>query len=232
MIRNLDEADARRLLGGSPITLITSSHRGKHNVLPVAYVMPASIRPPLIAVSISPERYSYDIIHKTEEFALNLPGRRLLHHVQFLGSVSGNDVDKLDLTKLPTRRARRLDTILLEGCVGWIECGLQEEVEIGDHVLLIGRVVAASVEEDAFSDHWLLQDDDEKPLHYLGSNFYAVMDEVMEARVPKRAEDYDRSLQDAANEQLELTRDAEERHVDEAGEREEFKRREGFTKPE
>ena len=125
MIRNLDEIDGRRLLGGSPITLITCSYRGKHNVLPVAYVMPASIRPPLIAVSMSPERYSYEIIHKTEEFALNLPSRRLLHHVQFLGSVTGNDVDKLELTKLPTRRARRLDTVLLEGCVGWIECGLE-----------------------------------------------------------------------------------------------------------
>jgi flavin reductase (DIM6/NTAB) family NADH-FMN oxidoreductase RutF len=193
--------------------------------------MPVSIRPPLIAVSISPQRYSYDIIHKTEEFAINLPGRRLLHHVQFLGSVSGSDVDKLELTKLPTHRARRLDTVLLEGCVGWIECGLEEEVELGDHMLLIGRVVAASVEEEAFSDHWLLEDRDEKPLHYLGANYYAVLDEVMEARVPRPAEEYERNLQEAASEQLELTRDAEERQEEEAEEREEFKRREGFERP-
>ncbi len=76
MRRNLDEEDARRLLGGAPITLITSSYRGRHNVIPVAYVMPVSLRPPLIAISMSPSRYSYDIIHKTDEFALNIPSRR------------------------------------------------------------------------------------------------------------------------------------------------------------
>lgn len=231
MRRNLDEIDARRLLGGAPITLITSSYRGRHNVIPVAYVMPVSLQPPLIAVSMSPQRYSYDIIHKTEEFALNIPSRQLLHHVQFLGSVTGADVDKLELTKLPTFRARRLDTVLLEGCVGWIECGLEEEHEAGDHMLLIGRVHAATVEEDAFSDHWLLRDGDEKPLHYLGANYYGVLEEVLEARVPKPAEEYERNLKEAADEQLELTREAEERRQEEAGDREEFRRREGFEHP-
>jgi flavin reductase (DIM6/NTAB) family NADH-FMN oxidoreductase RutF len=232
MRRNLDEVDGRRLLGGAPITLLTCSYRGKHNVMPVAYVMPVSIRPPLIAVSISPERYTYDIVHKVEEFALNIPTRQLLHHVQFLGSVTGADLDKLELTKLPTFRARRVETVLLEGCAGWIECGLEEEYQAGDHILLIGRVVAAAVEEDAFSDHWLLQDDDEKPLHYLGGNYYAVLNEVMEARVPKPAEEYERNLQDVAQEQLELTKDAEERRIEEDAERDEFRRREGFERPE
>jgi len=232
VIRNLDEGDARRLLGGAPITLLTCSYKGKANVMPVAYVMPLSIRPPLIAVAISPERYSYDVVHKSEEFAINLPTRRLLHHVQFLGSVSGADIDKLELTKLPSRRARRVNTVLLEGCVGWIECGLEEEYEIGDHVLLVGRVVAAAVEEEAFSDHWLLQDEDEKPLHYLGANYYAVLEQVMEARVPKPAEEYERNLQEAATEQLELSREAAERREEEEAEREEFRRREGFSRPE
>jgi flavin reductase (DIM6/NTAB) family NADH-FMN oxidoreductase RutF len=232
VIRNLDEGDARRLLGGAPIALLTCSYKGKPNVMPVAYVMPLSIRPPFIAVAISPERYSYDIIHRSEEFAINLPTRRLLHHVQFLGSVSGADIDKLELTKLPSRRARRVNTVLLEGCVGWIECGLEEEYEIGDHVLLVGRVVAAAVEEDAFSDHWLLRDEDEKPLHYLGANYYAVLEQVMEARVPKPAEEYERNLQEAVTEQLELSREAEERRAEEEAEREEFRRREGFARPE
>jgi flavin reductase (DIM6/NTAB) family NADH-FMN oxidoreductase RutF len=232
VIRNLDEADARRLLGGAPVTLITCSYRGAHNVLPVAYVMPVSLRPPLIAVSMSPQRHSYDIIHKVEEFAINLPTRRLLHHVQFLGSVTGEDVDKLELTKLATRRARRLETVLLQDCLGWIECGLEEEVEVGDHILLIGRVVSAAVEEDAFTDHWLLQDNDEKPLHYLGANFYAVLDEVMEARVPKPAEEYERNLVEAATEQLELSKEDLERRGEEEAERQEFLRREGFKPPE
>ncbi len=231
MRRNLDEIDGRRLLTGGPVLLVTSSHRGRHNVMPVAYAMPISIVPPLVGIAVSPSRYSYDIIHKTEEFALNIPSRQLLHHVQYLGSLTGADVDKLELTKLPTFRARRLNTVLLEGCVGWIECGLEEEIELGDHIVLVGRVVAASADDEAFNERWLLEDDDAKPLHYLGANFYSILSTVMEARVPKRAEDYDRRLQEAVDEQLDLTREAQERREDAAGERDEFQRREGFEPP-
>jgi flavin reductase (DIM6/NTAB) family NADH-FMN oxidoreductase RutF len=113
MRRNLEEEDARRLLGGSPVTLITCSYKGKHNVLPVAYVMPVSIRPPLIAVSMSASRYSYDMIHKTEEFAINLPSRRLLHHVQFRQRQRLRH-RQARADQLPSFRARRLDTVLLE----------------------------------------------------------------------------------------------------------------------
>jgi flavin reductase (DIM6/NTAB) family NADH-FMN oxidoreductase RutF len=232
MRRSLDEVEARRLLAGGPVLLVTCSYKGKPNVLPVAYAMPISIRPPLLAIAVSPERHSYDIIHKAEEFAINIPARELLHHVQYLGSVTGSDLNKLEVTKLPTFRARRVNTVLLEGCVGWIECGLEQEIELGDHVLLVGRVVAAAADDEAFHERWLLDDDDAKPLHYLGANFYSILAGVLEARIPKPAEEYERNLQEAVDEELELTREARERRDETAGERDEFKRREGFERPE
>ena len=220
--------DARRLMTGGPVTLVTTSYRGRHNATPVAYAMVLSMRPPMIGISMHPSRYSFEMIRKTDEFALNFPGRELLHHVQYLGSLSGADYDKLELTKLPHFRARKLGTVLLEGCVGWIECALEDTIEMGDHFLMIGRVVAVQVDDDAFSDHWLLTDNDAKPLHYLGANYYSMLSEVMEARVPQRAEEYRRTLDEAVAEQLELTHAAEERRAEEDYERDEFRRREGF----
>jgi flavin reductase (DIM6/NTAB) family NADH-FMN oxidoreductase RutF len=208
--------------------LVTSSYRGRHNVLPVAYAMNLSIVPPLIGIALHPERYSTDIIRKTNEFAINLPTRDLLHHVQYLGTLSGAEFDKLELTNLPTFRARRVGTVLLEGCVGWIECALEDMIEMGDHFLCIGRVVAVAADDEAFSDHWLLTDGDYKPLHYLGGNHYALLDRVLDARIPKHAEEYGKSLAEAVAEQLELTRDAEEQRAEEDFERDEFRRREGF----
>lgn len=231
MKRNIEELEARRLLTGGPVVLLTCGYRGRNNIMPVAYAMTASITPPMVAIAVHPSRYSYDIIHRTEEFALNIPTTALLHHVQYLGSITGADFDKVELTKLPTLRARRVDTILLAGCVGWIECGLEEEYEVGDHRLLIGRVVAAAADDDAFNDRWLLDDEESKPLHYLGANFYSTLGEVLTARIPQRAEDYDRKLQEAVDEALALSKDAQERHDEVEGEREEFRRREGFQRP-
>jgi hypothetical protein len=99
---------------------------------------------------------------------------------------------------------------------------------MGDHLLCVGRVVAASADDDAFDDHWLLKSPDMKPLHYLGGNHYAMLDYVMDARVPKSAEEYGKRLDEAVAEQLELTKDAEEQRAEEDYERDEFRRREGF----
>ena len=228
MRRNLDDLDARRLLTGGPVMLVTSSYKGTHNVFPVAYSMVLSIVPPLVGIAVHPSRYSADVIRKTDEFALNIPSRELLHHVQYLGSLSGASFDKLELTKLPTFRSRLLNTVLLEGCVGWVECSLQDMIEMGDHLLCVGRVVAVSADDEAFDDHWLLKDNDSKPLHYLGDNHYALLEEVMDARIPKSAEEYGKRLSEAVEEQLELTRDAEEQRGEEDLEREEFRKREGF----
>ena len=231
MRRNLEETDARRLLTGGPVLLVTCSFRGRHNATPVAYAMPLSMRPPLIGIAVHPSRYTYDVIRRTEQFALNIPSRQLLHHVQYLGTLSGGDFDKLELTKLPHFRARKLDTVLLEGCLGWIECSLDDAVEMGDHFLLVGRVVAVQADDEAFNERWLLQDNEAKPLHYLGGNSYSILDYVMEARIPKPAEEYGKRLDEAIAEQLELTREGEERRAQEDFEREEFRRREGFEPP-
>jgi flavin reductase (DIM6/NTAB) family NADH-FMN oxidoreductase RutF len=192
--------------------------------------MNLSIVPPMIGIAVHPGRHTTDLMRKTNEFAINIPTRELLHHVQYLGTLSGADFDKLELTNLPTFRARRVATPLLEGCVGWIECALEDMIEMGDHFLAVGRVVAVSADDEAFSDHWLLTDNDEKPLHYLGGNYYAMLDYVMEARVPKTAEEYGKRLDEAVTEQLELTRDAEEQRAEEDYEQDEFRRREGFER--
>jgi flavin reductase (DIM6/NTAB) family NADH-FMN oxidoreductase RutF len=228
MRRSLDELDARRLLTGGPVMLVSSSYKGAHNVFPVAYSMVLSIIPPLIGIAVHPSRYSADIIRKTDEFALNIPSRDLLHHVQYLGSLTGAGFDKLELTKLPTFRSRRLNTVLLEGCVGWVECSLEDMIEMGDHLLVVGRVVAVSADDVAFDGHWLLKDDDAKPLHYLGDNHYAMLDRVIDARIPQSAEEYGKRLSEAVEEQLELTRDAAEQRAEEDYERDEFIKREGF----
>ena len=222
MRKTLDEMEARRLLTGGPVVLVTTSWHGKTNVMPAAYAMPLSFKPPLVGIAVHPSRHTHDMIRFSEEFAINVPGRSLIHHVQYLGSVSGKELDKFELTKLPTFRARKVEAPLIEGCLGYIECGLEDALRVGDHTLFVGRVVAASVDDEAFDETWLLGDDDYKPLHYLGLNRYAILGEKLEARVPQPAEEAEEKLEEAVEEQLELGREEEEKRREE----EERRRRE------
>jgi flavin reductase (DIM6/NTAB) family NADH-FMN oxidoreductase RutF len=215
MRRPVAETDARRLLGGGPITLVTSSWHAKSNVMPAAFVTPLSFDPPLIGVAISPTRHSYDVIRNSEQFALNIPGRRLLHHIQYLGSVSGADVDKFEATKLPTFKATRVEAPLIEGCVGYVECGVADTLRVGDHVLFVGLVLAAAADAEAFDETWLLAEDDEKPLHYLGVNRYALLGERLEAKVPEPKET-EKSPAETFEEQAALAKEEEEKRREEA----------------
>jgi hypothetical protein len=162
------------------------------------------------------------MIKYSEEFALNIPSRELLHHCQYLGSVTGLEVNKLEATKLPTFRARKVDAPLLEGCVGYIECGVEDAFTVGDPTLFVGKVVAAQAEKEAFEETWLLTDPDLKPLHYLGLNYYALLGDRLEARVPRPADEEEQTPEEALAEATEELRAQREQEAEE----EERRRRE------
>ena len=212
MRRNLSELDARRLLSGGPVVLVTTRWHGVANVMPLAWSMPLSHEPPLVGIAVHPSRHTYDMIRFSEEFALNFPGHRLMNHVQYLGIVSGRDVQKLDVTKLPTFKAERIDAPLLEGCLAWVECAVEEVLRLGDHHLFVGKVLAAQAEGEAFEDAWLLADDDLKPLHYLGSDLYSILGERQQAKL--------RTTEEGAIDLGEMAEERERREEEEALRRE------------
>jgi flavin reductase (DIM6/NTAB) family NADH-FMN oxidoreductase RutF len=218
MRQNLTEFDARRLLSGAPVVLVTTRWHGVANVMPVAWNMPLSLDPPLVGIAVHPSRHTYDMLRFSEEFALNLPSRRLLNHVQYLGVVSGRDVQKIEVTKLPTFKAQRVDAPLLEGCLAYIECILEDVLRLGDHALFVGKVLAVQAESEAFEEAWLLEDDDWKPLHYLGADLYSILGERQQAQL--------RTTEEGTIE-LEETAEERERREEEEARRQEREEAEG-----
>ena len=215
MRRSLDESAALRLLNGGPTALLTTRWRNQTNVMPAIWMTQLSARPPLIGVAINPARFTHDMVQFAEQFALNFPARDLLNHTHFFGTVSGDNVGKIELSKLATFRASKVDAPLLENCVAWIECGLEDTMRIGDHTLFIGRVLVVQADEEAFDDAWLIDDVEYRPLHYLGRDRYSILREVLTAVL--------RTTDDGA---IELTESQDERERREQAEAMERERRE------
>ena len=223
--RRMEEVDARRLLGGAPVAIVTTSWRNVANAMPLAWAMPVSVDPPLIAIAVHPGRHSHDMITFGEEFALNFPSKVILNHTQWLGMVSGLQGDKIEGSRLPYFRAKIIDAPLLEGCVGWIECAVHDSYTTGDHKLFIGRVMAAQADTDAFDFEtglWSLADDEYKPLSYLGGRTYSVLAAAFDAEVEQRSpeqmaeEGLGRELEEVEAERAIKREEAEEaRHAQE-----------------
>ncbi len=208
---------APRVLMGGPVVLVTTSWRGRTNVLPLAWHMPVSTDPALIAIAVEQSRYSVDVIDHSEEFALNIPKRPMLHHVQYLGALSGEHVDKLEAAQMNYFGAARVTAPLLEGCAAWIEAGVRDQYPLGDHVVYMAEVMAVHVDPASFGEQWLTDAGDDRPLTFLGGKSYSSLDREQIARPPSDLEAPERVLADRMAEELELTTEAQERREEIAG---------------
>ena len=78
-----------------PVVLVSAAdEEGNTNVLTVAWAGTVCSDPPMVSVSIRPERYSYRMIKETGEFVINLTTEELAYAADYCGVVSGRDADK------------------------------------------------------------------------------------------------------------------------------------------
>ncbi|GIW18612.1 MAG: hypothetical protein KatS3mg064_1769 [Tepidiforma sp.] len=183
MRRLCDPADARRLLNPGPVGIITTAWRGNVNAAPVAWMTPLSIDPPRIGAAIAPERHTATMIRFSGAFAINIPGPALLKHTAFLGSLSGLETNKLEAAGLETFRPLLIDAPLIEGCLAWIECLVEDAIKIGDHTLFVADPVKVQADDEAYAGRWLLQSREKSPLTYIGGRHYAVIGDLLEAAI-------------------------------------------------
>lgn len=122
---------------------------GKCNPIAVAWAMPTSEQPPMIAIAIGKGRYSAGVIRSAGAFVVAYPSPAQAGEVLHFGTRSGADEDKLAERGTPTQCAARIDCVLLREAVANFECALRHEYPAGDHLIFVGEIVAAHVHSDA-----------------------------------------------------------------------------------
>ena len=89
-----------------PVVLISTADRdGKKNVFTVAWTGTVCSDPPMVSISVRPERYSYHMIKETGEFVINLTTEELAYATDYCGVVSGRDIDKFEKLHLTPEKA-------------------------------------------------------------------------------------------------------------------------------
>ncbi len=116
---------------------------GVVNPITLGWVMPASHEPPMIAISVGLTRYSLEVIRSAGEFVVAFPSAEQAEETLYFGTVSGRDVNKLAARHTRTQEAAKVNALLLADAVANFECLLAGELLSGDHVILVGEVVAS-----------------------------------------------------------------------------------------
>jgi flavin reductase (DIM6/NTAB) family NADH-FMN oxidoreductase RutF len=177
MKRELPLKLAHRLLAVRPTCLLTARYKGQVNVMTMTWVCPVSLEPPLVIMAIHPASYTHDMLKRSQECVLSIPGRALAEQSWKCGNVSGEDEDKIKLTKLNLESGQRVGVPSIAECLAYLECAVIDVLKPGDHTLFIAEILGAWAEEEAFDTIWRAPAENEElhPLLHLGGKSFCLL---------------------------------------------------------
>lgn len=163
-----------RLLNHGPVVLVSAASGVSDDVMPVAWNVPLDFEPARVALVLSAESRTRELIEASGELAISIPPASMLDALYEAGHVSGRDVDKWTHCGFQRLRGNRVAAPLVEGCLGWLECKVIDRSLAAPYDLFVCEVLDASVEDACFKDgEWAFPDDARRTVHHMsGGRFF------------------------------------------------------------
>jgi flavin reductase (DIM6/NTAB) family NADH-FMN oxidoreductase RutF len=172
---DVDLARCTRLLNHGPVTIITSQHGDRANVMSASWAMPLDFAPPKVVVVIDGQTLTRKLVEESGVFGLQLPGVAFAQQTLAVGTSNGVELDKFAAFRLETFRARKIDVPMLAACTAWLECKVIPD-ESQRYDLILAEVVAAYADSRVYSNNrWHFDAAPElRTCHYVaGGTFFA-----------------------------------------------------------
>lgn len=140
------------LLNPKPPVLVSCGSPDKPNLITVGWTGTICTQPPMLSISVRPERYSHHLIKESGEFVVNLPTESLVRAIDWCGVKSGRDVDKFAAMHLTAAPAAKVGTVLVEESPVNLECKVTQVIPLGSHDLFLAECVAVDVDEQLLDE--------------------------------------------------------------------------------
>jgi flavin reductase (DIM6/NTAB) family NADH-FMN oxidoreductase RutF len=127
-----------------PIALVTVKSGDKVNVMTAGWTSPVSSNPPILMVSIAPQRFTHDLVLESREFGLSILADDQKNLSELAGTLSGKKVDKMLRPEFEFVEAEKIGAPLVAGARAWFECSLDSHQTVGDHTVFYGRVLKST----------------------------------------------------------------------------------------
>lgn len=158
-----------------PAALVTCGDcEENYNIITIAWTGTICTNPAMTYISIRPERYSYDLIHKTKEFVINLTTEDLAKATDFCGVKSGKDINKFKEMHLTPQKASKVKAPLIKESPVNIECKVEKIIPLGSHHMFMAKVLAVNVDEKLLDEKNKFHLDKANPICYCHGNYYGL----------------------------------------------------------
>lgn len=141
------------ILNPVPVVMVTSRGKdGKNNVFTVGWVGTVCTKPPMLSISVRPERLSHKYISETMEFTVNMPTSKLTKALDYVGVRSGKTVDKIKEMNFTMKEGTNVSSPYINECPVSIECKVKTVLQLGTHDCFIAEVVGSHVNKNLFDE--------------------------------------------------------------------------------
>ena len=166
---------AGNMLYPLPAVMVSCADKeGNANIITVAWAGTICTNPPMVSISVRPERYSYHMIEETGEFVINLTTEALAWATDYCGVKSGRDVDKFREAKLTKEAAEKVSCPMIAESPVNIECKLEKIEKLGSHHMFIANVVAVHVDDQYMNETGRFALELSKPLVYSHGQYFSM----------------------------------------------------------
>ncbi|MDD4923661.1 MAG: flavin reductase family protein [Dehalococcoidales bacterium] len=152
--------------------IVTASYGGKENAMTIAWHMPMSKDPPLIAFVTGTSHFTYKLIKQSGEFAINLLPETHAEIVAAIGGSKGETCDKFATYGIAREKSLKTSAPILADAYAAFECKVVEEKIYDGHSMITGEVVATHIQEGCIWDDGTVNMEKVIPVLYMGSEQY------------------------------------------------------------
>ena len=158
-----------------PAVMVTvQDAEGKGNIITIAWTGTVCTNPPMLYISVRPERYSYHMLEETGEFVVNMTTKKLAKAADYCGVRSGRDVDKWKETGLTPEKAQAVSVPLIAESPVNIECRVKDVLKLGSHHMFLAEVLAVDVDESLLDMGGRLALEKAEPVVYSHGEYYGL----------------------------------------------------------
>lgn len=135
----------------SPVVLVSTINKEDiENVAPFAMFMNCSSKPHMIAIAISSKTDTYRNIKQTGEFIIGIPKENMLDKLYKAGEKV--NISEFEITNLTPYNSKELKCKRIQECIVNIDCKFENEIETGNHNIIVGKVIGCDIDEDKYSE--------------------------------------------------------------------------------
>lgn len=162
-----------------PVVMVSmADESGRPNIITIAWAGTVCTNPPMVSISVRPERYSHSILRDTGEFVVNLTTRGLVYAADYCGVKSGRDTDKFNVLGLTPVAATQIKAPLIGESPVNLECRVKQILPLGSHDMFLAEVAAVHADRRYMDDQNKFHLERAEPIVYSHGSYLLCGDQV------------------------------------------------------